>query len=78
MTWMSGESKYTSTLSTFALALGYVWDDVNSDHGFKVHASAEHSKDMLSHCYPLEERDQNYPFITVMYPFYNMLMATSW
>ena len=38
MTWMSGESKYTSTMSTFSLALGYVWEDVNSDHGFKVHA----------------------------------------
>ena len=37
MTWMFGESKYTSTLSTFALALGYVWEDVTSDHGFKVY-----------------------------------------
>jgi hypothetical protein len=50
-----------------------VWNSTEEAHGYKIHGVSEFDNDMLSFCYPPTIAEPYIPFITEMYPHYNLL-----
>jgi hypothetical protein len=73
MTWICGHEQVESNLHEFAASLGYVWNSTEEAHGYKIHGVSEFDNDVLKFCYPPSIEEPYIPFITEMYPHYNLL-----
>ena len=74
MVWMcGGDRKIRSNLAEFSTSLGCTWINIHGNHGYRIHDHNEYAKESLPHFYPPEVTTPNLPFISEMYPFYNLL-----